>query len=128
LITLIDVLTVIVLILVSALIITLIIYLGKITRSIQELQKDISDLTERVEPLVSYLTELTAKMSDISDQAKSQLETTEKIIFNVRDRINEVLEFEEKIRAGVEGPVMGFFNQLKAVLNGVNTFLHYLKK
>jgi uncharacterized protein YoxC len=128
LITLIDVLTVIVLILVSALIITLIIYLGKITRSIQELQKDISDLTERVEPLVSYLTELTAKMSDISDQAKSQLETTEKIIFNVRDRINEVLEFEEKIRAGVEGPVMGFFNQLKAILNGVNTFLHYLKK
>lgn len=127
-ITLIDVLTVIVLILVSALIITLIIYLGKITRSIQELQKDISDLTERVEPLVSYLTELTEKMSDISDQAKSQLETTEKIIFNVRDRVNEVLEFEEKIRAGVEGPVMGFINQLKAILNGVNTFLHYLKK
>jgi uncharacterized protein YoxC len=126
--TLIDVLTVIVLILVSALIISLVIYLGKITRSIQKLQKDISDLTDRVEPLVSSLTDLTSKLSDISDQAESQLVTTEKIIFSVRDRVNTVLGLEEKIRAGIEGPVMGFINQLKAISNGVNTFLHYLKK
>ncbi|MCW8809590.1 MAG: hypothetical protein OQJ93_00590 [Ignavibacteriaceae bacterium] len=126
--TLIDVLTVIVLILVSALIVSLVIYLGKITRSIQKLQKDISDLTDRVEPLVSSLTDLTSKLSDISDQAESQLATTEKIIFSVRDRVNTVLGLEEKIRAGIEGPVMGFINQLKAISNGVNTFLHYLKK
>jgi uncharacterized protein YoxC len=126
--TLIDVLTVVVLILVSALIISLVIYLGKITRSIQKLQKDISDLTDRVEPLVSSLTDLTSKLSDISDQAESQLATTEKIIFSVRDRVNTVLGLEEKIRAGIEGPVMGFINQLKAISNGVNTFLHYLKK
>jgi uncharacterized protein YoxC len=126
--TLIDVLTVVVLILVSALIISLVIYLGKITRSIQKLQKDISDLTDRVEPLVSSLTDLTSKLSYISDQAESQLATTEKIIFSVRDRVNTVLGLEEKIRAGIEGPVMGFINQLKAISNGVNTFLHYLKK
>jgi len=126
--TLIDVLTVVVLILVSALIVSLIIYLGKITRSIQELQEDISDLTDKVEPLVSSLSDLTSKLSNISDQAESQLATTEKIIFSVRDRVNTVLEHEERIRTGIEGPVMGFINQLKAISNGVNTFLHYLKK
>lgn len=126
--TLIDVLTVVVLILVSALIVSLIIYLGKITRSIQELQEDISDLTDKVEPLVSSLSDLTSKLSNISDQVESQLATTEKIIFSVRDRVNTVLEHEERIRTGIEGPVMGFINQLKAISNGVNTFLHYLKK
>jgi uncharacterized protein YoxC len=126
--TLIDILTVVVLILVSALIVSLIIYLGKITRSIQELQEDISDLTDKVEPLVSSLSDLTSKLSNISDQAESQLATTEKIIFSVRDRVNTVLEHEEKIRAGIAGPVMGFINQLKAISNGVSTFLHYLKK
>ena len=126
--TLIDVLTVVVLILVSALIISLIFYLGKITRSIQELQKDISDLTDKVEPLVSSLSDLTSKISDLSDQAETQLATTEKIIFSVRDRVNTVLDLEEKVRAGIEGPVMGFISELKAILNGVNTFLHYLKK
>ena len=126
--TLIDVLTVIVLILVSALIIALIIYLGKITRSIQELQKDISDLSERVDPLVTSLSDLTSKLTSLSDQANEQLETTRNIVFNVRDRVYTILGFEEKVRAGIEGPVMGFINQIKAISNGVNTFLHYLKK
>ena len=126
--TLIDVLTVVVLILVSALIVFLIVYLGKITRSIQDLQKDLSDLSDRVEPLVSSLSDLTSKLSDLSDQAKRQLEATKGIVFSVRDRVEKILEFEEKIRDGINGPVSGFLNQLKAISNGVSTFLSYLKK
>jgi len=126
--TLIDVLTIIVLILVSALIVALIVYLGKITRSIQELQKDISELSERVDPLVTSLSDLTNKLTSLSDQANAQMETTRNIVFSVRDRVNVILDFEEKIRAGIEGPVMGFINQIKAISNGVNTFLNYLKK
>lgn len=126
--TLIDILTVIVLILVSALIIALIVYLGKITRSIQDLQKDISDLSERVDPLVTSLSDLTNKLTSLSDQANEQMDTTRNIVYSVRDRVNVILDFEEKLRAGIEGPVMGFINQLKAISNGVNTFLHYLKK
>jgi archaellum component FlaC len=126
--TLIDVLTVVVLILVSALIVFLIVYLGKITRSIQDLQKDLSDLSDRVEPLVSSLSDLTSKLSDLSDQAKRQLEATKGIVFSVRDRVEKILEFEEKIRDGINGPISGFLNQLRAISNGVSTFLSYLKK
>jgi uncharacterized protein YoxC len=126
--TLIDVLTAVVLILVSALIVFLIVYLGKITRSIQDLQKDISDLSDKLEPLVSSLADLTSKLSDLSDQAKRQLETTKGIVFSVKDRVDKILEFEEKIRAGIDGPVMGVINQFKAISNGVSTFLSYLKK
>ena len=126
--TLIDVLTVVVLILVSALIVFLIFYLGKITRSIQDLQKDISVLSDRLEPLVSSLSDLTSKLSDLSDQAKKQLEATKGIVFSVKDRVDTILAFEEKIRAGIDGPVMGFINQFKAISNGVSTFLSYLKK
>ena len=126
--TLIDVLTVVVLILVSALIVFLIVYLGKITRSIQDLQKDISDLSDRLEPLVSSLSDLTSKLSDLSDYAKRQLEATKGIVFSVRDRVEKILEFEEKIRDGINGPISGFLNQLRAISNGVSTFLSYLKK
>ena len=126
--TLIDVLTAVVLILVSALIVFLIVYLGKITRSIQDLQKNIGELTDRLEPLVASLADLTLKFSDLSDQAKRQLEATKGIVFSVRDRVEKILEFEEKIRDGIEGPVMGVINQFKAISNGVSTFLNYLKK
>jgi uncharacterized protein YoxC len=126
--TLIDVLTAVVLILISALIIFLIFYLGKITRSIQELQKDISKISDKLEPLLFSLSELTEKFSNIGDMAKQQLETTKGMVFSVRDRVEKILEFEGKIRAGIEGPVMGVINQFKAISNGVNTFLSYLKK
>ena len=126
--TLIDILTAIVLILISALVIFLIVYLVKITRSIEFLQKDISKLSDRLDPLVTALSELTSKISDLSDQARGQLETTKGIVFKVKNRVETILEFEEKIRAGIEGPISGFLNQIKAISNGVNTFLNYLKK
>jgi len=126
--TLIDVLTVVVLVLFAALIVFLIVYLGKITRSIQNLQKDISELSDRLEPLIFSLADLTSKLSDLGDQAKRQLEATKGIVFSVKDRVEKILEFEEKIRAGIDGPISGFLNQLKAISNGVSTFLSYLKK
>ena len=126
--TLIDVLTAVVLVLVAVLVISLIVYLGKITRSIQNLQKDISDLSDKLEPLIFSLSDLTSKFSDLSDHAKRQLEATKGIVFSVKDRVEKILEFEEKIRAGIEGPISGFLNQLRAISNGVNTFLSYLKK
>lgn len=126
--TFIDVLTAVVLVLVSALIVFLIVYLGKITKSIQELQKDISDLSDKLEPLVFSLADLTTKLSDLSDQAKRQLEATKGIVFSVKDRVDTILKFEEKIRAGIDGPISGFLTQIKAIANGVSTFLNYLKK
>jgi predicted PurR-regulated permease PerM len=126
--TVIDVLTAVVLILVAALIVFLIVYLGKITKSIQELQKDISDLSDKLEPLVFSLADLTNKLTDLSDQAKRQLEATKGIVFSVKDRVDTILKFEEKIRAGIDGPISGFLTQIKAISNGVSTFLNYLKK
>jgi len=126
--SLIDILTIIVLILVSALVVFLIVYLGKITRSITLLQHDVSNLSDRLEPLITSLSELASKFSDIGDQAKLQLDTTKGIIVSVRERVKIILEFEEKIRAGIDGPISGFLNQIKAISNGVNTFLNYLKK
>lgn len=126
--TLIDILTAVVLILISALVIFLIVYLGKITRSIQDLQKDIGKISDKLEPLLYSLSEVTNKFSDLGDKANRQLEATKGIVFSVKDRVEKILEFEEKIRAGIEGPVMGVLNQFKAISNGVSTFLSYLKK
>ena len=56
------------------------------------------------------------------------METTKGMVFKVKNRVDTILEFEEKIRAGIDGPISGLLNQIKAISNGVNTFLSYLKK
>ena len=126
--TLIEVLTVIVLIFVSILIIFIIIYLGKITRSIQFLQKDVGDLSDKVEPLVTSLSDLTNRFSALSESAHKQLDVTKGIIYSAKDEFDKIIQLERKIRTGIDGPVSQILNQIKAISNGVSTFLSYLKK
>ena len=124
----IEILTAIVLTLISALVVFVIVYIGRITRSIQHMQVDISNLSDRLEPLLTSLNDLTLKLNELGDEAKNQLDVTKGLVFSVRNRVEDILAFEEKIRTGIDGPISGILNQIKAVSNGVNTFLSYLKK
>jgi len=126
--TLIEILTAVVLVLAAALCIALIIYLGKVTRSVKELQNDISNLSLKLIPLLSTLSELFEKISDISNEAVSQLEISKSIVSNVKEHVDKILELEEKIRWGIENPVDKILNNFKAISNGINTFLIHLKK
>ena len=52
-------------------------------------------MSDRLEPLVTSLSDLTTKLSDISDQAKGQLEATKGMVFKVKNRVETILEFED---------------------------------
>ena len=106
----------------TSLCIALIIYLKSITNSIKEMQNDIKGLSDELKPLISASTELSEKLNDMSDKACSQLDVSKEIIFNVRDRVDKILDLEEKVRKGVEEPAMQLVKNLSAVFNGVNTF------
>ncbi len=106
----------------SALCIALIIYLKSITNSIKAIQDDIKDLSDELKPLITVTTELSEKLNDVSDKASSQLDVSKEVIFNVRDRVDKILDLEEKVRKGVEEPAMQLVKNLSAVVNGVNTF------
>lgn len=112
---------IILLIAATALCIALIIYLKSITHSIKGMQNDIKDLSEGLKPLLTSV-ELSEKLNDISDKASSQLDVSKEIIYDVRDRVDKILDLEEKVRKGVEEPAMQLVKNLSAVVNGVNTF------
>jgi uncharacterized protein YoxC len=113
---------IILLIAATALCIALIIYLKSITHSIKGMQNDIKDLSEGLKPLLTASVELSEKLNDISDKASSQLDVSKEIIYDVRDRVDKILDLEEKVRKGVEEPAMQLVKNLSAVVNGVNTF------
>jgi archaellum component FlaC len=126
--SLIEILTAVVLILVAALCIALILYLGKITKSIKQVQNNLNDLSTKLVPLISSLSELSNKLSEISNEATSQLDVSKKIVGNVKEQVDKFLELGDKIRWGIEDPVSKILNNLKAISNGVNTFINHLKK
>ncbi|QQS37652.1 MAG: hypothetical protein IPM56_06790 [Ignavibacteriales bacterium] len=106
----------------SALCLSLIYYISKITKSVQKIQSDVSGLSDQITPLIISTTELSKKLSELSDQTKEQLKSAKDIIGHLKERVDTILSFEEKIRSGIEEPVMGFLKNISAIAKGFNTF------
>lgn len=123
-----TVLNVILLISASLLCLALIYYLYKITKSFEEIKNDVKELTADMKPLIVSTTELSEKLSNITSEARGQMQMTRDMVMNVKYRIDMILGFEERIRRGIEEPVLGLVRNVSAVVNGVNAFWNSYKK
>lgn len=123
-----TVLNVILLISASSLCIALIYYLYKITKSFEEIKNDVRELASEMKPLIASTTELSERLSNITSEARGQMQMTRDMVMNVKHRVNMILGFEERIRRGIEEPVLGLVKNFSAVVNGVNAFWNSYKK
>lgn len=112
----------------SALCIFLIFYISIVTKSIKSIESDINKLTSEIKPLIESTTILSNNLNSISEAAKEQVGVAKSIVTEVKERVDLILGFEEKIREGVEGPVIGLIKNLSALVNGVEAFWKTLKK
>jgi len=112
----------------SGLCIALIIYLYKITRSVNKIELDIKDLTRQIKPLIASTTNFSEKLNFISNEAKQPIMIIKEVVEDIKDRINVILEFEEKLRKGVEGPLTKLLNSLSGISNGINAFWNNYKR
>lgn len=123
-----TVLNVILLISASLLCIALIYYLYKITKSFEEIKNDVKELASDLKPLIASTTELSEKLSNITSEARGQMQMTRDMVMNVKHRIDMILGFEERIRRGIEEPVLGLVRNVSAIVNGANAFWNSYKK
>ena len=124
----IDILTIILLISASVLCIALIFYLAKITSSVKAMQEDLNEISSKINPLIENVSDLTEKISIITEDAKGQIQTSKNIVHSVKDRVDIILGLEERVRGGIEGPLMTLVTNFRAIANGLNTFLSNFKK
>jgi uncharacterized protein YoxC len=112
----------------SGLCIALIIYLYRVTRSVNKIEIDIKDFTDLIKPLIASAINLSEKLNFISDQAKQPIIIVKEVVEDIKDRIDVILEFEEKLRKGVEGPLTKLLNSLSGISNGINAFWDTYKR
>lgn len=123
-----TVLNVILLISASLLCIALIYYLYKITKSFEEIKNDVRELAAEMKPLIESATQLSEKLSNITSEARGQMQTTRDVVMNIKHRVDMILGFEERIRRGIEEPILGLVRNVSAIVNGVNAFWNSYKK
>lgn len=119
---LISVLYVILLVSASVLCIALIVFLSRISQTVKEIEIEIKDLTLEMKPLIASATNLSEKLNQLSDSADDQLSVTRNMISKVNGRVDTILDLEEKIRRGFEGPVLDFIKGFSAIANGISAF------
>ena len=112
----------------SGLCIALIIYLFRITRSVSKIEIDIKDLTDQIKPLIASTTNLSEKLNFISDEAKQPIIIVKELVEDIKNRINAILEFEEKLSKGVGAPLTKLLNTLSGISNGINAFGNSYKR
>ena len=122
------ILQVILLISASALCIFLIVYFNRITKSFKAIEEDFNHLASDLKPLIESTASLSENINEITLKAKDQVEMSKSIVSDVKERVELLLGYEEKIREGVEGPVFGLIKNLSALANGVDKFWNTLKK
>jgi uncharacterized protein YoxC len=126
--TLTEILTAVFLIAASALCIAIILYLGKITKSINAMQLALDDLSSKAEALFTSVSSLTEKLIVLAEDIKDQVLVTKSVVNRFKESANAILDLEEKVRAGIEEPALNLLNNLKAVSNGITTFFNYFRR
>ena len=122
-----QILTIVLIVCASALCIALIYYSNKFVKSVQSINKDLNELSFNLKPLIRSTTELSDNLNKITSEAKDQLRISRSILSDFRERADELLSIEDKIRSGVEDAVMPLFKNLNAVGKGIESFWRNFK-
>jgi hypothetical protein len=87
------------------------------------MEADLKLLSTNLERLINSTSNLANNLTDMSNNMRGQLDTSKSIVLSIKDRVDKILEFEEYVRKGIEGPVRTFIREITAINNGINTFL-----
>jgi uncharacterized protein YoxC len=104
------------------------VFLSRISRTVKEIEIEIKDLTLEMKPLIASATNLSEKLNQLSDSADDQLLVTRNIVSKVNNRVDTILDLEENIRRGFEGPIMDFIKGFSAIANGISVFWKAYKR
>lgn len=124
---LIQITTVVLIVSAASLCIALIYYLNKIVKSVQSVNNNIQELSANLKPLIQSTLELSDNLNKITSNAKDQLRISHSILNDFRERADKILNFENRIRSGVEDAVMPFVKNLNAIGKGVESFWRNFK-
>lgn len=117
-----EILTVILLITATVLCIALIYLFYLMTKSVQSTSSDIRELSNKLSPLIASVYILSEKLIRVTNEFEIQLQISETIIFDIRNRVDKILNLEAKLRNGAGDAAMLVTKNMNAVGKGIEIF------
>ncbi len=105
----------------------LVMFVRKLGATIDARDKEFRELSTRALPIMDNLEVITDKVRNIADNVDDQVELVRESINAVREIADNVVEFERRVQARIEEPVLETIGTVTAVIKGVRAFLVRLK-
>ena len=118
--TVIDVLLIILIIAAIALCIFVIVYLGKLNRQFDTLQKEVKQIVDSTVPLLNNLNEVTSKANRIVSEAENYWDEVDRSIKKIKEKASELTSLS-RFR-DEDNPTKDLIRNLRALFKGISTF------
>ena len=105
----------------------LVVFLNRMKGTLETLGKEVRDLSARALPIMDNLEVITDKVRNITDNVGDQIELVKDSITAVREIADNVVEFERRVQARIEEPILETIGTVTAVIKGVRAFFVRLK-
>lgn len=122
---LLDILLVILVLLASALTIYLMITLRNVNKNLEILQRDLSEINERIVPILDNFQEVSNKALYMVEEAENQVNKVQLFVENTKNKLSN---FGSGNKLNPENRVAGFISNLRAVSKAITAFMGELKK
>jgi uncharacterized protein YoxC len=111
----------------SVLSIYLITAISQVRKILSNVEKDIRELTSKAIPVFENLETITEKVKNVTESIDEQVEMVRHSISAIRDVADDIVDFERRIQARIEEPVMETVSVFSAVFRGVRTFIDRMR-
>jgi uncharacterized protein YoxC len=112
----------------SALCVYLIVVMMRLQKIFGNIERDVREITLKASPVLENLEGITGKIRAITDSMSDDFEMLRHAMWSLRDAIESIVEFEQRVQHRIEEPVMESVTTFTAFLKGVQTFFQYFRR
>lgn len=111
----------------TALSIYLIVVLSRLRESLASIEKDFKALSARAIPVFQNLEQITSSIKDVTSSIGAQVDTVRHSIESMKTMVENMLDFERRIQARIEEPVLDSISFFTGVVKGIRTFVDRMR-
>ena len=111
----------------SALCVYLIVVLLRVRDTINNVEKDLKEMTSRAVPILENMEYITARVKSITENIDDQVMVVRESMTSVKQIADNIVAMERKVQDRIEGPILDSVAFVASVFNGVRTFFDRLR-
>jgi uncharacterized protein YoxC len=111
----------------SALCVYLIVILLRVRDILNNVEKDLKEVTSRVIPILENMEFITARIKSITESIDDQVMIVRESISSMKQITDNVVALERKIQDRIEGPILESVAFVASIFNGVRTFFDRIR-